>query len=256
MIVEFIGCTGAGKTTLISQVRARLAETTRVVTAHELVARRVGMGVAPNPTVRNLVEELAGLPYFVGALPRYRDFIAVAVRLFTRDLRPSLAAINNLRSLERKIGGYEIVLRHNHATIVLVDEGPIQAAHMFAFSPTLPGPREIARFADLLPLPDLVVYVRSSLDTLVKRTNGRADPPREMRSKDGASTESSVRNAVSVFDRLAEVERLRSRMLVANNPDDPQTCGALAQEVAAAILAHKSAPGAVELVRHLAPELS
>ncbi|HET9496148.1 MAG TPA: hypothetical protein VFR15_18125, partial [Chloroflexia bacterium] len=105
-------------------------------------------------------------------------------------------------------------------------------------------------------LPDLVVYVRSSVDTLVKRTNGRADPPREMRSKDGASTESYVRNAISVFDRLAEVERLRSRMLVANNPDDPQTCGALAREVAAAILAHKSAPGAVGLVRHLAPELS
>jgi hypothetical protein len=45
-------------------------------------------------------------------------------------------------------------------------------------------------------------------------------------------------------------------MLISNNPDDSQTCGALAQEVTAAILAHKSTPGAVGLVRDLTPELS
>jgi thymidylate kinase len=257
MIVEFIGCTGSGKTTLINHVRSRLAETTQVVTAHELVAGRLSLGVAAHPTTRNLIEELAGLPFFLGSMPRHQAFIAHTVRLFTRNSRLSLTAINNLRSLERKIGGYEIIMRHHPDTIVLVDEGPIQAAHMFAYSLALPSLWDIGRFADLVPLPDLIVYVRSPVDALVKRTLGRSDPPREMRSKYAATTEIYVRSAVNVFDRLVQSDNLCNRVLIVENTDQMQPMYSdLVEQVAQYILNRGPAHYQTILPDRLIPEPS
>ena len=257
MIVEFIGCTGAGKTTLINEVRARLEETVQVVTAHEVIARQVGLGVSSNPTLRNLVEECACLPYFLGSMHRHRAFIAHTVRLFAPESRLSLAAVNNLRSIVRKIGGYEISRRHDPDAVVLVDEGPAQAAHMFAFNVAPPGPAEAARFADLLPLPDAVVYVRTPVESLVRRTQGRPDPPRQMLGETLASTEAHVRTAVAIFDRLAQAESLRGRIVIADNVDcTPQERRTLAEHVAESILSRRTAHREAATAGHLAHELT
>lgn len=257
MIVEFIGCTGAGKTTLISQILSELAGATQVHTAHELVAGRLGLGAVANPTASNLVEEMAALPYFLASLPQHRAYIALTIRLFARDTRLSLATINNLRSLERKIGGYEIARRHDRDAIVLVDEGPIQAAHMFAFNATPPGPAEIARFAALVPLPDLVVYVRSSVDALVRRTLTRSDAPRQIRGRSSTSTEVYIRRAVAVFDRLVQTERLSDRVLIAeDNGHEQRAVDDLAGRVAQWILESELNRSRTRLSDQLIPELS
>jgi thymidylate kinase len=257
MIVEFIGCTGAGKTTLINEVRARLTETVEVVTAHEIIARQVGLGVSYNPTLRNLVEECACLPHFLGSLHRHRAFVALTVRLFARESRLSLAAVSNLRSIVRKIGGYEIARRHDPDAVVLVDEGPAQAAHMFAFNAAPPGPAEVARFAGLLPLPDVFVYVRTPVESLVRRTQDRPDPPRQMLDEPAASTEAHVRAAIAIFDRLAQAESLRGRTVIADNTDcPPQERRMLAEHVAESILSRMTAHREAAAAGHLAHELS
>jgi thymidylate kinase len=242
MMVEFVGSTGSGKTTLISQIQSRLANRTRVVTAYQLVAGRLGLGGVTNPTVQNLIQELIGFPFCVHSLRRHRAFLALTIRLFTRDAPLSFATIHNLRSLERKMGVYEMAQRYNRDAIILVDEGPLQAAHMFVFTTAGPTPEEITQFAQRLPLPDLVVYVRSPVDALVERTRRRSDPPRQMRSEGGDIREGYIRSAVALFEVLVREENLRNRCLIVENPDCSQPeYNKRVDEIAAAILNHQLA---------------
>jgi len=219
MIVEFIGCTGSGKTTLITRIQSRLADTECVFTAQTIAASRIGLGGVTNPTIQNLVQELVVFPYFVRSLRRQRAFIALTIRLFTRNAGLSWVTIHNLRSIERKIGAYEMTRRHDRDAIILVDEGPIQAAHMFAFTTTPPTREEMTTFAGLLPVPDLVVYVQSPVEALVKRTLQRPDPPRQISSKSRVSVEGCVRSAVALFEELVHSRNLRDRSLIVANPD-------------------------------------
>jgi thymidylate kinase len=237
MIVEFIGSTGAGKTTLLRAVQRRLAETTLVTDSTNLATSRLGLQGVTNPTVQNLIQELVSLPFFFRSLPRYKAFIAYTIRMFSRNSDFSMATLNNLRSLERKIGVHEIARRHTHEQIILVDEGPILAAHMFAFTRTSLTFDEIAQFANLVPLPDLVVYVRAPREVVVKRTLHRLDPPRQMNSKGPALTESYVQRAAAIFDQLVEAEPIRCRSLIVDNRDfAEQEYNALIDDIAGHIL--------------------
>ena len=219
MIVEFIGSTGAGKTTLINEVRCRLAKTGRVTTSIDLATGLLGLRGVTNPTLQNLAQELVSLPFFIRTLYRHNEFIRHTAKLFWRKTSFSIQTIHNLRSLERKIGMYEITKILGKDQIILVDEGPILAAHMFVSTGNTYTPEEITRFTDLLPLPDLVVYIRASVDTLIERTVRRADPPREVDLKNLARMEEYLKRAVAMFDQLTQAENIRPRLLVVESLD-------------------------------------
>jgi thymidylate kinase len=240
MIIEFIGCTGAGKTTLIKEVQRRLTKTGQVTTSIDLVMGLLGLRNVTNPTVQNFIQELVSFPFFIRSLYKYRVFMLYTMRLFLRKSGISIRTINNLRSLERKIGVYEITSWCSKDRIILVDEGPILAAHMFAFTGATYTPQEIAKFADLLPLPDLVVYVRAPVDTLVKRTLRRADPPREMNTKNLTQTEDYAKSAVTIFDQLVTAGSIQRRLLRVESPDfAEQGYDKVVDDISKLILNHK-----------------
>lgn len=241
MIVEFIGCTGAGKTTLIKEVQCRLAQQARVTTSIDLVVGLLRLRNVTNPTVQNLIQELVCLPFFIRSLSRYKKFLLYTIKLFSRNSSISLSTINNLRSLERKIGVYEITKRYSKDRIILVDEGPILAGHMFVFTEAAYSPEELARFADLLPLPDLVVYVSASIDTIVQRTLRRGDHPREINTKNLAQTQSYAERAVAIFDQLVKAENIQQRLLNVESSDfDEQAHDKIVESISEAILNHTS----------------
>jgi thymidylate kinase len=219
MIVEFIGSTGAGKTTLINEVHRRLEKTVRVTTSVDLATGLVGLRGVTNPTLQNLVMEFVSFPFFIFTLYKYRKFLRHTVKLFWRTTGFSMQTIHNLRSLERKIGMYEITKYLGKDQIILVDEGPILAAHMFVPAGNTYTPEEITRFADLLPLPDLITYIRASVDTLIERTVRREDPPREINLKNTAQMEAYIKRTVALFDQLAQTENIRHRLLVVESLD-------------------------------------
>lgn len=240
MIVEFVGSTGAGKTSLISKIHHKLAQAAVVTTPFDLIAAPLGLRGVTHPTAQNLIQELAAFPFFLGSLNRYRQFLAHTIRTFSYNTRFSIHTINNLRSLERKIGLYEITRRYHHDRIILVDEGPILAAHMFVFASSVVTSSEIATFAALLPLPDLIVYIKAPVEVLIRRALQRPDPPREMGSKDPVMTEKYVRGAMAVFDQLMEAERIRSRLLIVDNPDlTDEEHDKVADHVSASILKYE-----------------
>ncbi len=238
MIIEFIGSTGAGKTTLISAVQRRLAEQAQAVTSFDLVADLLGLRRVTHPTLRNLIQDLVGLPFFVGSLYRHRAFVVFALKTLARHKSYTFFTVNYLRSIVRKIGTYEIIKRYHHDRIVLVDEGTILSAHLlFVFNSTLASQEDIEKFASLVPLPELVVYIKAPLDSLVQRSLQRRDARKEMRSKNQMLVEKNVGRAAEMFDRLTETKRIRDRVLIVANPDSTEgERGAVADQIATFIL--------------------
>lgn len=219
MIVEFIGSTGAGKTTLISEVCCRLAKTSQVSTSIDLATSLLGLKGLTNPTLQNLVQEFISLPFFIGTLYKHNEYIRHTGKLFWRKTSFSMQTIHNLRSLERKIGIYELTKILGRDQIILVDEGPLLAVHMFVSTRNTYTPEEITRFADLLPLPDLVIYIRASVDTIIERTVRRADPPREVDRKNPAQMKEYIKRTVAMFDQLTQAQKIRDRLLVVESLD-------------------------------------
>ncbi len=217
MIVEFIGCTGSGKTTLIRAAQSRLAKITRVVIADELVTGLIGLKHVHNLTVQNFIQEFIGFPVFVRSFSRYRPFISFTTKMLSRRAGSSLAYFNNLRSLERKIGIYEISQNYKRDQIILLDEGFVLVAHMFSYDSVPMTEDEIATFISLLPMPDLIVYVKASVPIMVERTMKRADIPRELKMKDQAQIEGTIQRTAQVFDQLVHTEAIQSRLLMVEN---------------------------------------
>lgn len=214
VVVEFIGSTGAGKTTVINEVYHRLAKTSQVTTSIDLATGMLGLRGVTNPTLQNLAMEFISLPFFIFTLYKYNKFLRHTIKIFWRTTGFSIQTIHNLRSLVRKIGMYEITKYLGKNQVILVDEGPILAAHMFVPAGNTYTPEEITRFTDLLPLPDLIVYIRASVDTIVKRTLRRADPPREVELNNPARMETYIKRTVDLFDQITLAENLRPRLLV------------------------------------------
>lgn len=219
MIIEFIGCTGVGKTTLISEVQNRLAKTTPVTTSFELIATPLGLNHVSSRMFRNFIQEIVVLPIFIRRLRRNKSIIAYAVRMLRRHADLSIFTINNLRGIERKIGVYEKISAYKDNQIILVDEGTVHLAHkIFVFNNAGYTCDEIAGFARLIPVPDLIVYVRAPVENLIQRTLNRSDPPREIR-KNQHLTEEYIYRAVAMFEQIILTENIKSRLLVVENPN-------------------------------------
>lgn len=217
MIVEFIGCTGAGKSTLLSYVHDKLANTTEVTTSFNLVANPFGLGSVSSLMIRNLIQEVAVLPIFVRTLYKNKAIVSFILRMLGRQPKFSTYTINNLRGLERTIGVHEKIKCYARNRIILVDEGTIHLAHkVFVFSNAFYTPDEITRFAKLIPVPDLIVYIKAPVETLVQRTLQRSDPPREIRNNQ-LLTEDFISRACAMFDQITRDEVLKNRVLCVEN---------------------------------------
>lgn len=238
MIIEFIGSTGAGKTTLISEVQRRLAEQAQAVTSFDLVANPLGLRHVTHPTIQNLMQDLVGLPFFISSLYQHRAFLVFALKALARHKSYTFFTMNYLRSIVRKIGTYEIAKRCNHDRIILVDEGTVLSAHiLFVFTSTVYSQADIEQFARLVPMPELVVYIKTPVDSLVQRSLQRLGAPKEIRSKNQMMVQKYISRAAEMFDRLTKTKRIRDRVLIVANPDSTEgERGAVADQIATFIL--------------------
>ncbi len=247
MIIEFVGCTGAGKTTLASEVQRRLAANVQATTPVDFVTDQFGMRRVTNPTVRNLIGDVIGLPFFFRSLYQHRAFVGFAAKSVTRRAGNALLAINYMRSIVRRVGTYEFMRRYKRDRIMLVDEGTVLSSHfLFVFSNNVYSQEDLDEFARLVPLPEIVVFIQVPVDSLVERTLQRSDAPREIRSKSRELIEKYVSRAARMFDELTDTREIRDRVLVVANPaatDDER--GVVADRIVKYILDYQSGVGQV-----------
>ncbi|HEX6579562.1 MAG TPA: hypothetical protein VF195_01630 [Actinomycetota bacterium] len=214
MIVEFIGATGAGKSTLARELLRRGLESGSVRMATDLVIDRPGRRWVENPHAVNLLADAAALPPFLRSFHDHRAFVRFAFRRLRHHAPSTFAKANYLRNVVRKVGVHELTRWADPSVTFLNDEGTILIAYqLFVYSDAAPTPSEIERFSRLVPLPDLVVHVKAPTDLLVERAMIRPDVRRELAGQDEERIGSWIRRAITVFDALAESEAIRDRVV-------------------------------------------
>jgi hypothetical protein len=234
VIVEFVGCTGAGKTTLAREVCAQAPFPDPPVIGSGIVLDRPLFRNVTNPTAANLIQDVAGLPYFLRAARRDRTFLKLSRHLLREHAPSTFDKLMNTRSVMRRIGMFELARQRAQGRTVLIDEGTVLIAyHLFVYSTAETSGPQLDRFAALVPLPDRIVYVKAEVPALVERARARPDPRRQLAGLPAASVAAWIERAAKVFDRVTADPRVRDRVFVVDNtPSDPQARRHLVAKVA------------------------
>jgi thymidylate kinase len=211
--VEFVGASGAGKTTLIDAVRRAAAGGTRVVTTAELISDRPGRRWIHHPTAVNLLADVTVLPSYLRTPTRAR-FVRFAGDRLRRGAPSRFARYNYLREVVRDVGKDPFARSTSPHATVLIDEGPILTAyHLFAYNDAPYDDDDLERFLGAIPLPDRVVHVTAPSQTLVERAMRRPDRRRELAGLRRGEVERAIEEAVELFERLVAMPALRERTI-------------------------------------------
>lgn len=217
MIIELIGCSGAGKTALMEAL-CREPSRPPTVTGWELVLDRPGRRWINSPSIRNVAADVAAVAPFARRIHRHRGFVRFSLAQLA-DARTTFARVSYSRNVVRRVGMYELAREHSERHVVL-DEGPVlMAYHLLVYRRTPVSRREIEDFACLVPAPDWLVYVRAPTSVLVERALSRRDPRRELAGRSREDLTRAMEHAAGIFDALAGTRPFDGRVIVVDNPD-------------------------------------
>lgn len=220
MIIELIGCTGCGKTTLARRLQQDGAyQSGAILDGNDWVLRWAQLGWLRTPSMRTLVLNVLAMAACLVYWPEHERLLRFALTTIGRLPRGvSMAERLHILRLVLRNAGTGAILRHHvpaGATIV-VDEGAVHLAHsLFVHVDSVPDPAQIATFAALVPLPDLIVYVRRARSLLIQRTQQRGH--KRIPGNDPFTVVHFVEHAEQTFECLANLPQLRTRLIVADN---------------------------------------
>ena len=237
VIVEFIGSSGAGKTSLAQMLSRYGGTSDPVILAADLIMDRPGRRWITNPMAMNLVADVTAFPSFLRGADRDRDFVGFAWDRLKRYAPSRSAKYNYMREIVRNLGKHEMARRAGANATILVDEGAVLTAyHLFVYSGAPFDQTDLDRFARLVPLPDRIVYVTAPVEVLVDRAMRRPDRRRELAADDRREVERWIARALDVFDGLAMTQAIRDRVLTVHNADSsPESRRASVSQIAAFI---------------------
>lgn len=237
MIVEFIGASGSGKSSLAREVARLLRETHEAVIASDLVLRQLHLEKITSPTSRNVVADFRALVEMLRLNGGHRTFLAYALRKLKQHRPKSFQTLNYVRSVVRRLGVDGIARRRGRTMVVLADEGIVLAAYfLFVYGNSGFDQDDLSEFAGMAPLPDRIVHVKAPLTTLVRRTFSRVDPPQELRGRDEETVTRLLGSAADMFAGLVQTAPLRDRVLEVENVGGTAGQQALAARIADSIL--------------------
>lgn len=238
MLIEVIGSSGAGKTSILNKTKQNLIQSgLDVISPWEVTSSLVGLQHIKHPTAQNLITDLLGSPWILRALPKYRNLLSFAWQILWRDADNLLDKLNLYRSILRRLGSCEILRsRQIEGQIALIDEGVLQGAHpLFAHFTVPPQETNIARFVDLILLPDIVLYVKVPIEIAFERTMARPDPP--VRSFTEDSLRIYFKHVFETFEYLISIPKIQERLwVVSNDSSDPEQLELIAQSLSERIL--------------------
>jgi thymidylate kinase len=218
VLVDLIGCSGAGKTTLMRAAQQH-ASSVPITTAWDLVLERPGLRRITNQHAKNLVADVAAVGPFVTTRARNRPFVRFALDRLAQHAPSAFARVNYARNVVRRVGMHELAQRAANGRVVLADEGATLIVYqLFVYSRVPPTPAEIEEFARLVPRPDVLIHVRAPLSVLVERALARPDGRRELTGADATQVRRLLARADDVFTALAATDALRDRVIVVDNP--------------------------------------
>ncbi|HMN29544.1 MAG TPA: hypothetical protein PKE45_15445 [Caldilineaceae bacterium] len=217
MIVEFIGSTGAGKTTLIKQVLTVCAqEGIEALVGTEFVLKQSGLNGLKSQRMRAVAVNLLALLAALGAWRKNRAYYRFVLQSIWKlpAAVPWLERLLLAKNILKRIGIYAIIRRHDaKEQLHLVDEGTLHVAHsLFVHLAGKANHQDLARFAGLVPLPHVVVYLRQEEAVLIERILARGHP--RVPDHSLAAAAYFVQQAVAVFDELVHDPLIKNRVVV------------------------------------------
>jgi thymidylate kinase len=217
MIIEFIGSTGAGKTTLIKQILYSCErEGNNAIVGTDFVLEQSQLNGIKSNLIRailiNLIALFASLAAWRNNLLFYRFVLRTIVKL--PGAVPWFERLLLTKNILKRIGIYEIIRRRGaEQQVYLVDEGTLHVAHsLFVHLASKADLHDLSTFASIVPLPQFVVYLRQDETILAERILARGHPRVPDRSL--ADVVHFVKQAVNVFDELVQNPAIEQRVVV------------------------------------------
>lgn len=210
MIIEFIGPTSAGKTTLAVGVAQRLCQQ----------GLRIEDRSSPSSSVLVSVGNATRTPLML--LPIFSDWRSVSPCLLSgrrhiqRATQSRFWRTLRLAAFVRRVGENSLRSKTSES-LFIVDDGLLGLLDL-AFSGTRPSQTQLEAFVSKLPLPDTLVSVDAPLETLFERTRARTDPPRELRKLPDKRIRERLSILRQMFDALNEMPLVAPRIINAWNP--------------------------------------
>jgi len=219
MLVEFVGGSGVGKSTLIARVLSRLVEDRQSV---ELS----GDALCQSSLVRFIRHEgLRNAWYCITVFPTY-----LALLRHSPELRETLKIpvkcvgwerVDRIRSNVRLVGCHRRLVDTAKNTTVLVDEGILASVNNpFVSSDWAPDYSSLEQFADSVPLPDRIIHVVAAPDIVRSRTAKRMDKPRCLRGRGERDQRLFLERGLDTFERLTRHARIAGRTLRIDTSDE------------------------------------
>jgi hypothetical protein len=216
--IEFIGCTGTGKSTLVNRI-LQICHTEGIGAwlGEDFLLGQFHLGWVGSFKVRAVLVNLTALLVALVHLEKYRQFYSFARRITFSHQIPWRQKIYLYRNVLKLIGIYEIA--HSEAgshQIILLDEGPLHSCNaLFAHPATVPPTIELSEFVQVVPFPDAVVYLRNQKDTLIQRTLARGH--KRVRNSIPHEVEQFIESAMTIFERLAQQPAVQDKLFIVND---------------------------------------
>ncbi len=225
MIVELVGCTSSGKSTLLRKIVDRHQDDCpEVIAAQTFVFRVTHLSWLKNAMLRRIATNLIGLVYCLfnchKNIPILNFSFAYLKRLpSTISLRER---IKIARIVLRNTGIYELIRRYDSKeTIVVLDEGFLQIVHyLFVYESMAPDIKQVDKLLSQIPIPDAVILLSAPKRVLKERTLARGHD----RIKAGSSeaVEAFISHALEVFECLKASPEIRQRLVAVNSCSNVQ----------------------------------
>jgi thymidylate kinase len=216
MHIEIIGSTSAGKTTLAkTMVEVGRTKGMDISLSDDFMLEQLHLDWLRNDFARRRLVELAAFAICLTHLRRHKDFIAFVLREGKSSPGSWFYKLNRIRNVIRKIGIFEFIARRSGTKrFILADnEGILQGVHnLFVHEEGVADMHKISRYAELVPLPDMVLYLHQEEAVLISRTLGRGHARLANSSTD--EVRHFICQAVAVFEELIRAPQIQNRLLI------------------------------------------
>jgi len=216
MIVELIGCTGAGKSTVFKSMLQVCREMKIEASGSDVfILRKIHLNNIKNYYSRVFLIDIISLLMCLYSSRKHFKLYSLVLKI----LQNSPASIrffeklNILRNTFKQIGIYEFARRYNSTNeIIMMDEGTLHTAHyLFVNISVAPDTEYFSAFVSLVPLPDVIVHIQENDEILMKRTMKRGH--KRIPDTSRVVVERFIKHAVYTFDKLTQFPVVKSRLI-------------------------------------------
>lgn len=219
MHIELIGSTSAGKTTLARRmVQVGKEIGVDVFLSDDFILEKLHLNWVRNEFFRRRMVEGVSFAVWLTCLSRYREFYKFILDEGKYSPGSWFYKMNRIRNVVRKIGIYEFISRRSGSNeIILADnEGMLQGAHnLYVHQNSLADLNKITNYVNLVPLPDIVLYLQQDEDVLVSRTLGRGHGRVNISSPEKVAH--FIKQAVAVFNEMVNIPKVQERLLIVDS---------------------------------------